>query len=241
MKTHETIKSELQKLGDTKKGKDLYKFFQAFPGGYGEGDEFLGVTVPAQRAVSKKYFKEITLKEIELLLNEKVHEHRLTALFMLVLKFQKEKDELQKEAIVNLYLKNIDRVNNWDLVDSSAHFILGPWLINRDKKLLYEFAESTNLWVQRIAVLTTYHFIRSGQFDDTLKLADLLLTHKHDLIHKAAGWMLREISNRDYQTAYNFLVSRYARMPRTMLRYAIEKYPEEVRQGFLKGTIRIQH
>jgi 3-methyladenine DNA glycosylase AlkD len=128
-------------------------------------------------------------------------------------------------------------VNNWDLVDSSAHLILGPWLFERDRKILYEFADSKNLWVQRIAVLTTYHFIRNYQYKDTLRLAETLLNHKHDLIHKAVGWMLREIGNRDYDTEYGFLVKHYKMMPRTMLRYSIEKFPEEVRQSFLKGEI----
>jgi 3-methyladenine DNA glycosylase AlkD len=237
MKLVEKIEFELKQLSNSKKGKDLYQFFQAFPGGYGEGDQFLGVTVPLQRAVSKKYYREITLKEIENLLTDPVHEHRLTALFMLILKFQQMKDKTECEKIVELYLKKIKHVNNWDLVDSSAHLILGPWLFERDRKILYEFADSKNLWVQRIAVLTTYHFIRNNQYKDTLRLAETLLNHKHDLIHKAVGWMLREIGNRDYDTEYGFLVKHYKMMPRTMLRYSIEKFPEDVRQAFLKSEI----
>lgn len=233
----EKVKSDLKEQRNTKKAKDLYKFFQAFPGGYGEGDEFIGVTVPLQRTVSKKYYKEISLKELEKLLKDRVHEHRLTALFIMVLKFQKTKDDSEREKIVDIYLKNMKHVNNWDLVDSSAHLILGAWLLERDRKILYELAESENLWGQRISVLATFYFIRNDQYDDTLTLAEKLLNHKHDLIHKAVGWMLREIGKRDYNTEYRFLVKHYKNMPRTMLRYAIERFPEDVRQGFLKGRI----
>jgi 3-methyladenine DNA glycosylase AlkD len=231
------IKKELNSFGDNKKGKGLYKFFQVFPGGYGEGDKFIGVTVPNQRIVSKKHYKSISLNEIEVLLSEPVHEYRLTALFMLVLKYQKAKDEEFKEDIVTTYLKQIERVNNWDLVDSSAHLILGPHLVNRDKGLLYELAISTNLWVQRIAIISTYHFIKANQFNDTLRVSKMLLNHEHDLIHKAVGWMLREIGKRDFEVEYYFLTKNYKQMPRTMLRYAIEKFPEDIRQRFLKGEI----
>ncbi len=237
METITKVKNELLGFNDKKRGENLYKFFQVFPGGYGEGDEFIGVTVPNQRAVSKKYYNEISLDEIEFLLSESVHEYRLTALFMLVLKYQKEKNEDIKEDIVDTYIKQIERVNNWDLVDSSAHLILGPHLMNRDRGLLCELAISPNLWIQRIAIITTYHFIKNLQFADTLRISKILLNHKHDLIHKAVGWMLREVGNRDYCVEYNFIVKHYENMPRTMLRYAIEKFPEEVRQKFLKGEI----
>jgi 3-methyladenine DNA glycosylase AlkD len=156
---------------------------------------------------------------------------------MLVLKYQKAKDEEFKEDIVTTYLKQIERVNNWDLVDSSAHLILGPHLVNRDKGLLYELAISTNLWVQRIAIISTYHFIKANQFNDTLRVSKMLLNHEHDLIHKAVGWMLREIGKRDFEVEYYFLTKNYKQMPRTMLRYAIEKFPEDIRQRFLKGEI----
>ena len=237
MKTIAKVKNELLGYNDKKRGENLYKFFQAFPGGYGEGDEFIGVTVPNQRTVSKKYYKEISLNEIELLLNESVHEYRLTALFMLVLKYHKEKNEEVKEDIVDTYIKQIERVNNWDLVDSSAHLILGPHLMNRDRGLLCELSISPNLWIQRISIITTYHFIKNMQYVDTLRIAKVLLNHKHDLIHKAVGWMLREVGNRDFGVEYNFLTKHYKIMPRTMLRYAIEKFPEELRQKFLKGDI----
>jgi 3-methyladenine DNA glycosylase AlkD len=232
------IKNALLSHADQKKkAGELAKFFQTVPGGYGEGDTFLGVKVPDQRAVARQFYKDASLDDIAVLLNENIHEHRLTALFMLVLKFQKSKTEVEQQSIVNCYLQNLEGVNNWDLVDSSCYLILGPWLINRDKQILYDFAYSDKLWLQRIAMITTMHFIRNRQYDDALELAEILLHHPHDLIHKAVGWMLREIGNRDYDVEYNFLVKHYRNMPRTMLRYAIEKFDEEVRQGFLKGSI----
>ncbi len=237
MKNLQQFKSTLLNYADKKKALDMARFFQAFPGGYGEGDTFLGVKVPDQRSVAKQFFKELNLDNIALLLNENIHEHRLTAVFMLVLKYEKSKTAEEKKAVVDCYLKNISGVNNWDIVDSSCHKILGPWLIDKDKGLLYEFAHSGDLWLQRIAIITTMHFIYNRQFDDAFRLAEILLQHPHDLIHKAVGWMLREIGNRDYDAEYRFLVKHYRQMPRTMLRYAIEKFDEDVRQGFLKGTI----
>lgn len=237
MKTLQQVKNNLASYNDKKRGDDLHKFFQVYPGGYGEGDQFIGVTVPNQRIVSKKYYQSITLNELEQLIREPIHEHRLTALFMLVLKFQNSKDESQQKEVVELYLRNLDWVNSWDLVDSSAHLILGPYLMNKDRELLYELAANANFWVQRVAIIATLHFIRNGQFDDTLKIAEILLNHKHDLIHKAVGWMLREVGKKNYEVEYAFLVKHYNNMPRTMLRYAIERFAEETRQGFLKGKI----
>lgn len=237
MKNLQSFKSTLLSYADEKRANDLARFFQTHPGGYGEGDTFLGVKVPDQRAVSKQFYKELNLEEIALLLNENIHEHRLTAVFMLVLKYEKAKTEGEKQAVVDCYLENISGVNNWDIIDSSCHKILGPWLIDKDKRLLYEFAASGDLWLQRISVITTMHFISKRKYDDALRLAEILLHHPHDLIHKAVGWMLREIGNRDYDVEYNFLLKHYRQMPRTMLRYAIEKFDEDVRQGFLKGTI----
>jgi 3-methyladenine DNA glycosylase AlkD len=230
-----TIKEELNHFNDKKRGETLPRYFQAYPGGYGEGDKFIGVTVPNQRAVSKKHYKNISLSELEQLLWEPIHEYRLTALFMFVLKYQKSKDESLQKELVELYLKNIERVNNWDLVDSSAHLILGPHLMNGNRQLLYELAKDNSLWIQRIAIIATLHFIRNGQFDDTLSIAKILLNHNHDLIHKAVGWMLREVGKKNYEVEYTFLIKHYNNMPRTMLRYAIERFPEEVRQNFLKG------
>ena len=238
MNIYEDVKTSLSQYADKKRGVEgLYKFFKAFPGGYGEGDEFIGVTVPNQRAVAKKFYQQIPLADIESLLNEPIHEYRLTALFMMVLKYQKSKSQGEKDRVVDVYLRNIERVNNWDLVDSSAHLILGAHLMNRDRQLLYNFAQSENLWVQRISIIATLCFIRNNQYDDTLRLSEILLNHKHDLIHKAVGWMLREVGKRDFNTEYNFLTKHYRNMPRTMLRYAIERFPEDVRQSFLKGNV----
>jgi 3-methyladenine DNA glycosylase AlkD len=238
MKNLQNIKVELKKYANPDKAKSGAKFFKAASGEYGENDIFIGVSVPEQKKIATRFYKTLPLEEIENLLREPEHECRLTALFMLVLKYEKSKDLAEKEAVVMVYLKNTDRINNWDLVDSSAHKILGPYFQEKDKKVLYDFAGSANLWKQRIAIMTTFHFIRNKQFDDTLKMATMLLDHPHDLIHKAVGWMLREIGNRDFQVEYDFLKKRYNKMPRTMLRYAIEKFDEKMRLQFLKGTIK---
>jgi len=231
------IKHELKKYINHEKAAFFPRFFQAFEGGYGEGDLFLGVVVPDQRKVAKKYYKFVSMKDIEELLNEPYHECRLTALFMMVYKFEKAKVENEREDIVNIYLKNIGAVNNWDLVDSSAPHILGQFLWDKDKSILYEMAKSQDLWKQRIAMMSTFYFIKQGEFDDALKIAKILLNHEHDLIQKAVGWMLREIGNRDFEVEYNFLKENYKSMPRTMLRYAIEKFEPELREKFLKGLI----
>ena len=233
----EEIKQELKKYVNAEKAAFLPKFFQAFEGGYGEGDRFLGVVVPDQRKVARKYYKAASIKDIEELLNEPYHEYRLTAIFMMVYKFEKAKDESEREEIVNTYLKNIEAVNNWDLVDSSAPQILGLFLWDKSKDILYEMAQTPDLWKQRIAIMSTFYFIKQGEYDDALKISEILLNHKHDLIHKAVGWMLREIGNRDFEVEYNFLKENYKAMPRTMLRYAIEKFEPDLRQKFLKGLI----
>jgi len=237
MKNISVIKDELQKNTNAEKAEHLLKFFQAFPGGYGENDKFIGVSVPNQRKIANKYYKVCSLSEAEQLLNEPIHEYRLTALFILVNKFEKSKKSVEQKEIVDLYMDNVVNVNNWDLVDSSAHKILGPYLMDKDKSLLYEYANSGCIWKQRISIITTFHFIRNRQYNDTLNIAKLLLNHTHDLIHKAVGWMLREIGNRDFKTEFDFLKEHYTYMPRTMLRYAIEKFKEDVRQQFLKGKI----
>jgi 3-methyladenine DNA glycosylase AlkD len=228
------LKEDLNQKANSEKAKACYKFFQVFPGGYGEGDVFIGVNVPDQRAVALKYYKETSLELAGKLLSDKVHEHRLTAVFILVLKYEKSKTEEEKKSVVDEYLKNISGVNNWDIVDSSAHKILGPYLFDKDKSLLYNLISTGELWKQRIAIISTFHYIGKKQYAETLKMAELLLNHKHDLIHKAVGWALREIGKRDFQVEYNFLQKHYKQMPRTMLRYAIEKFDEELRQRFLK-------
>ena len=233
----EQIKQELEQYADPEKADFLPRFFKAVPGGYGEGDRFMGVQVPVQRQVARKYYKDISLQETEQLLQDPVHECRLTALFILSLRYEKARFEKEKTEVVNLYLRNLTFVNNWDLVDSSAYKILGPYLIHKEKDMLYEMAASGKLWQQRIAVITTLHFIKKGLFTDTLKLAEKFLAHEHDLIHKAVGWMLREVGKQDFNMEYEFLLKHYQEMPRTMLRYAIEKFDPELRQKFLKGTL----
>lgn len=231
------IKEELKQFADPEKAVILRRFFKAFPGGYGEGDRFMGVKVPFQRKIARKYYKKISLKETEKLLQDAFHECRLTALFILCLQFEKGCAEDDKEEIVNVYLRNLSCVNNWDLVDASAEKILGPYLINKKKDLLYELAKFENLWRQRIAIMTTFCFIKRGRFGETLELAEQFLGHDHDLIHKAVGWMLREIGKRDFQAEYDFLSQHYRKMPRTMLRYAIEKFDPPLRAKFLKGDV----
>lgn len=231
------IKDELRQYADQQKAEFLPKFFRAYPGGYGEGDLFVGVSVPNQRKVARKFFKLVPLEVMEKLLQEPVHEYRLTALFMLVYKYEKSKTEPEKKAVVDLYLANTSYVNNWDLVDSSADKILGAYLLDREKDILYKFANANDLWKQRIAVIATHHFIKHNKYDDTLKIALILLDHQHDLIHKAVGWMLREIGNRNFEVEISFLKEYYRKMPRTMLRYAIEKFEEDLRQQFLKGLV----
>jgi 3-methyladenine DNA glycosylase AlkD len=227
----------MQSAGNPARVPALAKFFQAYPGGYGEGDKFLSVQVPEQRRLSRIYYNLLTLEELADLLKSPYHEFRLTTLMMLVLRYQKTKDMKEKEAIVNIYLDNLDYINNWDLVDSSAHHILGSWLQDKPHGILFNLAAEDHLWRQRVAMIATACFISNGQYETTLKLAQKLLYHKHDLIHKAVGWMLREVGKRDYKTEYDFLKKHYKTMPRTMLRYAIEKFEEPVRQDFLKGNI----
>jgi 3-methyladenine DNA glycosylase AlkD len=236
MKTSDNIIESLNQYRDTKKDiKSLEKFFKVFPGGYGEGDKFIGVSVPNQRKVSLIYFNEASLEDIQNLLNSKVHEHRLTALFILVKQYQKAKKYEDREKMAKLYLNNIDRVNGWDLVDPSAHFIVGPYVYETGKiEILYNLAQSDHLWKQRVSVIATFYFIRKGIYEHSLKIAEILVDHKHDLIHKAVGWMLREVGNKSLKDELPFLDKYAANMPRTMLRYAIEKFEPELRERYLK-------
>ncbi|NMB02565.1 MAG: DNA alkylation repair protein [Firmicutes bacterium] len=231
------IKQELDKHRDPEKAAFFPRFFQAGPGGYAEGDQFIGVTVPVQRRIAKQFYREISLEELQVLLGDPIHECRLTALLMLVNKYQRTKTETERKVLVEFYLANTVFINNWDLVDTSADKILGAYLFEKERDLLFELAQSGDLWQQRIAIIATFYFIRQGDFQDTLHLAKLLLHHEHHLIHKAVGWMLREVGNRDFQVEYDFLKEHYQEMPRTMLRYAIEKFNPVLRQDFLKGRI----
>lgn len=226
------ITKELTGLKDPLKAEFLLGFFKTGKGQYGEGDIFLGITVPKQRQIAKRYVN-LSLSDIQTMLNNKIHEFRLVALFILVYKYTKA-DEKGRKEIADFYLKNTKKVNNWDLVDSSAGYILGEYLADKDKSILYKLARSENLWEKRIAIIATQGFIRRFQFEDTLKIAEMLINDKHDLIHKAVGWMLREVGNRDINTLYKFLDKHYQKMPRTMLRYAIEKFEKPKKEFYMR-------
>ncbi len=233
------ITKEITSFKNPENAAFLLRFFKTGKGQYGEGDVFLGITVPEQRKIAKKYI-DLTFDDIQEMLNNKIHEFRLIALFILVYKYQKADDtsassaQEKRKEIVDFYLKNTKKVNNWDLVDSSAGYILGDYLLDRDKSILYKLAKSENIWERRIAIIATQGFIRNNQFEDTLKIAEILLDDKQDLIHKAVGWMLREVGNRDLNTLYRFLDKHYQKMPRTMLRYAIEKLETEKKEFYVR-------
>lgn len=222
---------ELKLAGHPDKARILSGFFKTGKGQYGEGDIFLGIYVPTQRQIAKKY-QTLSPKDLEFLLKSKIHEHRLGALFILIAQYEKG-DDIIKEKIYKFYLKNIKWVNNWDLVDLSAPNIVGDWLKNKPKNILYKMVDSPKLWQKRIAIISTLAFIRSGQFVDTLKISEILLSDKHDLIHKAVGWMLRELGKRDEVTLKKFLNKFATKMPRTMLRYSIEKFNQLDRNYYL--------
>jgi 3-methyladenine DNA glycosylase AlkD len=228
------IRKELQSMADPDKAAILQRFFKTGPGQYSEGDIFIGVMVPQSRQVAKK-FSQLPLVEVRTLLYSGIHEERLVALLILARRYSSTSSSREKEEIVKFYLNNIKQVNNWDLVDLSAPNILGAHLAdNRDRRLLYRFAGSDNVWERRIAIVATHHFIRNSDFSDTLKIAAMLLQDRHDLIHKAAGWMLREVGKRDAAAEEAFLEKHYTAMPRTMLRYAIERLPESKRRRYMK-------
>jgi 3-methyladenine DNA glycosylase AlkD len=229
------IKKDFERLRNPKKAKVLSGFFKTGKGEYGEGDKFLGIVVPDQRKIAKKYF-DLSLSDTQKLLSSRVHEHRLTALFILIAKYKKA-DEKEREKIFEFYLKNTRNINNWDLVDLSASNIAGDYLLKKNRSTLRKLARSENIWEKRIAILATFAFIRNNDFEDTLRISEIFLGDTHDLIHKAVGWMLREIGKRDFKTEEEFLKKHYRIIPRTMLRYAIEKFPEEKRRRYLKGTI----
>jgi 3-methyladenine DNA glycosylase AlkD len=229
------IRSRLRKLGDKDRAKNSQWFFKTGPGEYGEGDRFLGIKVPELRKLAKEY-QAIPLTEATQLLQSSIHEERLLALFILVRAFSKG-DEPTQEEIYHIYLHNTQYINNWDLVDASAEHIVGAFLQKKSKKSLSELTRSGNLWERRIAIMATFHFIKGGEFTETLKIARMLLSDTEDLIHKAVGWMLREVGKRDLATEEHFLKKHYKKMPRTMLRYAIERFPEPKRQRYLKGTV----
>jgi len=233
MTNADKITRQLKALGNKTAAEHAQRFFKTGPGQYGEGDIFLGIKVPVLHRLAKEH-QAIALNEAVELLQSPLHEVRLLALFIMVLQYKRGGNEA---AIYRAYLANTHRINNWDLVDSSAEDIAGAHLFERDRRPLYRLANSKSLWERRIAIIATLHFIRRNQFDDTLAIADLLLNDKEDLMHKAVGWMLREIGKRDLKVEENFLLPRYKQMPRTMLRYAIERFPEPKRLAYLKGRM----
>jgi 3-methyladenine DNA glycosylase AlkD len=213
----------------------LQSFFKTGPGEYGEGDVFIGVTVPDLRRTCREC-ADASRGDILRLLHSRVHEERLLALLLMVAAFARAAPAGRRD-LFDLYLANTAHVDNWDLVDSSAPAIVGGWLADRSRRPLHRLARSKSLWERRIAIIATQHFIRNGEVDETFRVADILLHDEHDLIHKAVGWMLREAGKRDPAAERQFLASRYRTMPRTMLRYAIERFPARERQAYLRGTI----
>lgn len=225
------LRRELHKYANKEKAKVLAGFFKTGPGQYGEGDIFLGVKVPEIRKIAERY-KSLHLDDVGKLLSSAVHEERLLALLLLVLRFNTA-DSAKQEEVFKFYLKNITNINNWDLVDLTAPHIVGAHLAGKNKKILYVLAKSTNMWERRIAIVSTFYFIRNNQFNATLRIARILLADKEDLLHKAAGWMLREVGKRNKNIESFFLKRYHNIMPRTMLRYAIERFPEAQRQLYL--------
>ena len=230
--TAASARKRIRELGDSNDALFLQRFFKTGPGEYGEGDRFLGIRVPVVRRLAKE-LRGLPLDQIETLLHDRWHEVRLLALVLLGNAYERA-SPAERGTIFDLYLRNTKWINNWDLVDASAARVIGAHLANRPRKLLDRLARSPALWERRIAIIATQHFIRNGEFDDTIRLAEVLLQDSHDLIHKAVGWMLREVGNRDRATLEAFLDTHARQMPRTMLRYAIEKLPPADRRRFMK-------
>jgi 3-methyladenine DNA glycosylase AlkD len=236
MATTADVCHELARLADSGRVQGVSRYLQIIPGGYGEGDRAIGVSVPDQRRVAGRYWRDLSLAETVKLLTSVVHEERLTSLFILVRKFTKGGEE-ERGRIFNVILGNSSRINNWDLVDSSAPYIVGPWLIDKDRSVLDRLAESSLVWDRRIAIMATLAFIKAGDFRWTFRLSERLLRDPHDLIHKAVGWMLREVGNRDRAAEEEFLAEHYRVMPRVMLRYAIEKFEPPRRREYMSGVV----
>ena len=230
-----TLLNTILSRADESQVAGLSRFFKTGPGQYGEGDKFLGIKVPVTREVVKQCWRETSMQDLEECIASEYHEVRLAALLALVEIFaHAKKDPGQQQACIDFYLSHTDRINNWDLVDLSCYPLLGVWLLDKDRSLLYDLARNgKTLWEQRIGIVSTMTFIRHGETEDTFAIADILLHHPHDLIHKAVGWLLREAGKRDKEALKAYLVPRYRTMPRTMLRYAIEKFPEAERKPYL--------
>lgn len=233
--TSKNIIETMLSLKDEGQAANLSRFFKTGKGQYGEGDLFLGIKVPQTRQVVKEHWKECTMDVLEEAISSPYHEIRLCALLTLVQKYKHEKS--QRQELIDFYITHTQYINNWDLVDLSCYETLGHWLLDKDRTPLYDFARNgKTIWEQRIGMVSCMQFVRHGEFDDCLNIADILLHHSHDLINKAVGWLLREVGNRDSDLLQQFLAPRYKTMPRTALRYAIEKFPEEERKSYLAGT-----
>ncbi|MDR1684182.1 MAG: DNA alkylation repair protein [Elusimicrobiota bacterium] len=232
MKHAKEIIKEFLACKDDKKAKHLMRFFKTGKGQYGQGDLFLGAAAAQVKARVKKYASQISFKGVQKLLDSKYHEIRNCGFLTLVHKFERAGKEEQKK-IYNFYIKNLRRANNWDLVDLSCYKIAGRWLQDKSHKILFDLAEKKNLWQQRVAMVSTMHFVKAGHFDTALKLAEKFLDHEHDLMHKASGWILREAGKKDIGVLYDFLDKHAAKMPRTMLRYAIEKLPKAKKDYYM--------
>lgn len=231
----QAVRDMLREYASEADAENLRRFFKTGPGEYGEGDRFIGVRVPATRRVARM-FRALPLADAQVLLASEIHEERLLALIILVDMYQRGTTERKRE-IFDLYLANTRHINNWDLVDASAEHVVGAHLRDKSRKPLHGLARSTSLWERRIAVMATFHFIKKNEFNETLKIAEMLFFDDQDLIHKAVGWMLREIGKRDLGVEEEFLRKHCRHMPRTMLRYAIEKFPEDKRRQYLQGMI----
>ena len=226
------VLNELLSVANPEKARFLQRFFKTGPGQYAEGDVFLGLVVPLTRSIAKTC-KATPLPELQILMESEYHEARLCALLIVMEQFKKASGS-ERKALYEFYLRNASHINNWDLVDVTCPHVVGAYLLDKDRSILYELAASDNLWEQRIAMVSTVAFIRKREYTDTLALAERLMTHTHDLMHKAVGWMLREVGKKDRDTLSDFLERNATQLPRTALRYAIEHYPEEQRQYFLK-------
>ncbi len=229
-------RDEIQALANKEIAKHSLRFFKTSKGEYGYGDVFLGVRTPQIRLIAKKYI-DISTVDMKTIIKSKYHEERLLGLIILVNKYSKAKDEKDRNQLYKIYVSSFKHVNNWDLVDVTCPHVIGKHLMNKERSILYSWAKSEDLWTKRIAIVSTHWFIRKNDLDDTFKIAEILLNDEHDLIHKAVGWMLREAGKRDLEKEEIFLKKHYKNMPRTMLRYSIEKFPEPKRQKYLKGKI----
>ena len=229
-------REEIRALANKKIAQHSLRFFKTDKGEYGHGDLFLGVRAPQIRLIAKKHI-DISITDMKTLICSKYHEERFLGLIILVNKYAKTKDKKNRNQLYKIYVSSFKYINNWNLVDVTCPHVTGKHLIDKDRTILYKWAKSEDLWTKRIAMISTFYFIRKNDLDDTFKIADMLLQDEHDLIHKAVGWMLREAGKRDIKKEETFLKKHYKTMPRTMLRYSIEKFPETKRQKYLKGTI----